>query len=187
MNSKYANAEPLGYAALSIVLWMAMMTFASWYAPLAFPLRGGLGFTLGGIILGIAGIFCYLNGNALDGVLFLVSAAFLWSFSILGRHAAQSTAAMDSMAVAHSYLGWEYLGWAIVVFFVWLALMKSGIFKMLFLLGLWINLAFFVVAGWTSSGVLTTIGAYVGLVTSILGLLYFATETMKLGKTTTPA
>ncbi len=182
MNSKYANAVPLGYAALSIVLWMGMMMYANWYTPEAGMFGGVLAFTLGGLILGIAGIFSYLNGNAVDGILFLVSAAFLWGISMVSHHMPDSSAAMGNMAAAHSYAGWADLGWAIVVFFIWLVSLKSGIFKMLFLLGFWVTLLFFTVAGWSSSEVIRVIGAYVGLVTAILGMLYFVVETMKLGK-----
>ncbi len=181
MNSKYGNAVPLGYAALSIVLWMGMMMYANWYTPEAGMFGGILAFTLGAIILGIAGIFAYLSGNAVDGILFLVSAGFLWAIWMASSHMPSSSASMGNMAAARSYGGWANLTWAIVVFFVWLASMKAGFFKMLFLLGLWVALVLFTIAGWTSSEVIRVIGGYVGLATAAVGLIFFITETKKLG------
>ncbi len=182
MNSKYGNAVPLGYAALSIVLWMGMMMYANWYSPEAGMFGGILAFTLGGIILGIAGIFSYLNGDAVDGILFLVSAAFLWAISMASHHMGVGSADMGMMSAAHSYAGWADLTWAVVVFFIWFASMKAGLLKMLFLLGFWVALVIFTIAGWTSSEIIRVIGGYVGLVTAVIGLIYFVAESTKLGK-----
>jgi len=146
MNQKYANPSTLGYAGFAITLWMVSMINAGWFAtsqPHNVDLM--LAVTFGGTAMAIAGIMEFFRGRTLDMLLFVAFGAFWWAWAL---HANASTeTAMP--AAAGAYLGWFFLLWAIVAFYIWVASFRDGSARMLFTLGLWLSFLALAIADWT--------------------------------------
>ncbi len=166
MNQKYANPSTLGYAGFAITLWMVSMINAGWFAtsqPHNVDLM--LAVTFGGTAMAIAGIMEFFRGRTLDMLLFVAFGAFWWAWAL---HANASTeTAMP--AAAGAYLGWFFLLWAIVAFYIWVASFRDGSARMLFTLGLWLSFLALAIADWTDSSGFTMLGGYLGLITAIIG------------------
>lgn len=178
-----ANASALGYAAFALTVWLAGMGPAGWFdqpgtrlMPLLYAQPGSALLTLlvavlGGCVLAIAGIGRYLHGHTLDATLFIAFAGYWW-IAALEQHVAQTTYPGPSPG----FLGWYCIVWAFLAFCIWLAALRGGVARMLFVLGLTLSLLAFALAQWMALDALTVLGGYLGLVTAIVGIYIAAAE-----------
>jgi len=163
MNKTFANSETLGYACFFIIGWLISMVYAGWFSLPILHKGVILIMILGGVILAIAGIFSYFDGNTLNTSLFLVFGAFLFSLSLTSIMYSGSSVDMFS-----GFSAWIFIVFAVFVLYLWIASFGGGIIQNLFLLGLWLTLLALAIANWTSSGFVRIVGGYIGLVTSLL-------------------
>lgn len=170
--NKSASAAALGYAAFALTLWMNSMIPAGWYAPSHSMLANLTAVVLGGVVMAVAGFLQALRGHAIDTALFLGFAAFWWITAWSAR-----LVFGDVAPFPRSMLGWFDMLWAVFAFGIWLAACRDGVARMLFTLGLCLSLFAYALAGWLALDALTVLGAYLGLVTSVVGI-YIATAEM---------
>lgn len=166
MNQKFANPSALGYAGFAITLWMVSMINAGWFgANPSHNMDLMLAVTFGGTAMAIAGLLEYFRGRTLDMLLFLSFGAFWWAWA-LHTHAT-GTAAMP--ATAGGYMGWFFVLWAVVAFYIWIASFRDGTARILFSLGLWLSMLALAVADWSGANGFTIVAGYLGLITAIIG------------------
>jgi hypothetical protein len=115
-------------------------------------------------------------------VRFLRRAIFFGGAGLFWSDYVYSTAvnANNSMDPA-SYTGWYAFIWAVFFCYVWLGSFKSGITRMLFLLGLWLTLLALAIGNWGNLHSIILIGGYLGLVTSILAAITSAIDIITFG------
>jgi succinate-acetate transporter protein len=123
------------------------------------------------LILVVIGILAFTNERALDAVIFFGGAGLFWS----GHEYLLSlgTASGASADPAH-YAGWYWFVWAVFYFYVWLGSFKAGLFRMLFLLGLWLTLLALAIGEWAGLHAITKVGGYLGLITAVLAAIVSA-------------
>jgi succinate-acetate transporter protein len=170
---KTANASALGYGAFALTLWLNSMTPAGWFSPswdnILLQL---LTIVLGGCVLALAGILQCHRGRSLDTLLFLAFAAYWW-ITALYRHA---LAGGEDMAASTGFLGWYYMAWAFLVFCAWIAACRDGVARMLFTAGLCLSLFATALSHWIHLEALAVLGAYLGLMTAVVGIYIAAAE-----------
>lgn len=178
MNSKSRSAATttVGYMCLALSIWMLSMTHAAWY-PRYFSHGIALAYPLA-IVLGIMGILCFIENRALDSVIFFGGSGLLWSAHIN----AVSTAAPDPP----SYVGWYCFIWAVFFCYVWLGSFRSGICRILYLLGLWLTMLALAIGSWSNIHGIVVVGGYLGLITAILAAIASAAAIIGLGLETNP-
>ena len=168
MENKFSAAVSLGYASLFISMWMWYMNYAGWI-----PAGSGVDIVpiimILGVVLAISGIFSFLNGDKVEPVLFLIVAAYAFSYSLRfvmypGLPANTNPAVTD---------GWAHLIIAVVIFCLWFSSLSGKVFRQLFLLTLWLAELGAAISNWTAASIITVIAGYIGLVSAILALLYF--------------
>lgn len=169
MESKYADASPVGYGALGFVLWLFGMFQAGWYGT-GLELVSTVAFTLAGVALLVVGVLEFIRGKNLTTVLFMALGAGWFSYAVGHTWFAGK--------VPGGVSAWYMVLWAVFLFFVWLASFKTGSVAVeLALLGLWVTAACWAVGSW---GVLIVgrIGGYVELLTAIAFIYLAATGIM---------
>ena len=164
MDRKFADAATLGYACLFISGWLISMVNAGWYSTPIAHSGQMLVFILGGVVLAIAGIFSYLNGDSLNTSLFLVFGALLFSLGLTTLYAPSASQA----GVYSGFAGWMYILFAAFAFYLWLGSFGGGLARTVYLLGLWLTMLALAIANWASSAGLAGIAGYIGLATSLL-------------------
>jgi succinate-acetate transporter protein len=171
--NKTANAAATGYGAFALTLWLNSMTPAGWFDPSwNNTLLQFLTIVLGGCVLAVAGVLQWRRGHSLDSLLFLVFAAYWWT-DALYRHALASG---DDTAISTGFLGWYYMAWAFLVFCAWIAACRDGVARMLFTAGLCLSLFATALSDWLHLEALVVLGAYLGLVTAVVGIYIAAAE-----------
>jgi succinate-acetate transporter protein len=164
MENKYSGAITLGYASLFVTLWLFFMPFKDWYCfesgNEALPIL----MVLGGVVLAIAGIFCLLNEAKVESVIFLVMAAAQFSYMMRLVMYPDMSANTNPSIVD----GWILFLVAVVIFYVWLASLKIGMIKQLFLLALWIALLGGAISNWLDVSFIHYITSYLGLIAALL-------------------
>jgi uncharacterized protein len=173
-HSKSVATTTVGYMCLALTGWMLSMPNASWFpklyghgAAMTYPLA---------IVLAIMGILSFTQNRALDAIIFFGGAGLFWS-DYTYYSALNPANSMDPP----SYTGWYVFIWAVFFCYVWFGSFKSGIPRMLFLLGLWLTLLALAIGNWSSVHGLIVLGGYLGLITSILAAITSATDVIKHG------
>jgi succinate-acetate transporter protein len=174
MEAKFPSAVTLGYAVLFITLWLFFMPAAGWFSFDAAQAAVPGWMILGGVVLAIAGIFCFFNKSKVDPVVFLILAGVIFSFAL--RYVM-----MPSLEANKTYSpvdGWALALVAVVIFYLWLASLKSDAVKQFFLLGLWLAFLAGAIANWWSLTVFAYICGYLGLATALIAGWYSASAVM---------
>jgi len=65
-------------------------------------------------------------------------------------------------------MGWVEIVWAIFFFYLWLGVMRKGVFVNLFMLGLWLTFLALAIGNWTMALFLVYVAGYLGLITALL-------------------
>ena len=168
MESKFPSSVSLGYAAIFISLWLFFMTVAGRFSMDTAKVTVPVLMILGGVVLAIAGAFSFFNENKVDSIIFFVIAALNYSYSIRFKMMQD----INTSSTYSSADGWIMVLIAVVIFYLWIASLKSNVIKHLFLLGLWIALLAGAIANWFSIAVLLYLSGYLGLITSVLAGWY---------------
>lgn len=174
INSKSVATTTVGYMCLALTGWMLSMPNAAWFsklyghgAAMTYPLA---------IVLVVMGILSFTQNRALDAIIFFGGAGLFWSDYIY-YVAASSPASIDPS----SYTGWYAFVWAVFFCYVWFGSFKSGLPRLLFLLGLWLTLLALAIGNWTSAHGIIVLGGYLGLITSILAAITSAKDVIRHG------
>ncbi len=169
MDNKFSASTSLGYAVLFVSLWLWYMAYTGWIAISDAQTIIPTMLILGGVVLAIAGIFSFFNGDKIETVLFLVIAAY--SFSFVLRMMMYPNLAANSNPAAVD--GWQHFLVCVVVFCLWFGGQGGKSMRQLFLLALGLSELIAAIWNWTGALVLGTIAGYIGLIAAILALLYF--------------
>jgi succinate-acetate transporter protein len=164
----------VGYMCLALSIWMYSMPNAAWFSKLyghgiamLYPL---------GIVLGVMGILSFIQGRTLDSIIFFGGTGLLWSMQLYFISATTADA-LDP----RSYSGWYYFIWAVFFCYVWIGSFKSGLVRILFLLGLWLTLLAIAIGHWGNLHSIMLVGGYLGLITAILAAITSAEEVISFG------
>ncbi len=178
VSSRAAVLATVGFMCWALMGWMLSMVNAGWFTTV-FAAGESLLLPLS-MLLGIMGILAYIDTRGLDAVIFLGGAGLFWSDRglIVAQHMMAAGAGAAGNQPQH-YTGWYGFLWAVYFFYLWLASMRGGGLRMLFLLGLWVTLLLLAVADWGLGHILNLIGGYLGLITSIVALLVSAQALME--------
>lgn len=171
-NSKAVATTTVGYMCLALTGWMLSMPNAAWF-PKLYDHGAGMTYPLA-IVLGVMGILSFAQSRALDSIIFFGGTGLFWSDYLF------LTASPGTTEPA-AYTGWYVFVWAVFFCYVWLGAFKSGIFRILFLLGLWLTLLALAIGNWSAIHGFIVAGGYLGLVTSILAAITSAKEVIKHG------
>jgi succinate-acetate transporter protein len=170
MNYKLASPKALGYAAIFITGWLFSLYNTQWYTTMPGGMNLITGLVVGGVALGIAGIFSYLYGETYEGTLFLGLGAFFFSVSLNSI-----LAGMMQGSAFSAYAGWLWIVWTVFFLYMWLGVrLEKGFLVSLFLLALWLTFLDMAVANWIASRVCMYVGGYIGLVTAALAAILSA-------------
>ncbi len=173
-NSRATVTTTVGYMCIALTGWMISMSNAAWFSDV-YQHGMALMHTLA-IVLAVIGILTYLGNRGLDAIVFFGVAGLLWADYLA---AGMNSGAMEP----HSYTGWYAFVWAVFFCYVWLGSFKSGMLRMLFLLGLWLTLLALAIGEWGSLNALVLVGGYLGLITSVLAALTSAQAAIGCGAT----
>lgn len=171
--NRFANIAALGYGAFALTLWLASMQAAGWFDQHAdnsvLPL---VMVALGTGVLAVAGILQWWRGHNLDATLFIGFAAYWW----VASQSSEVAAAQADGGTPAGFLGWYFLGWALLAFCIWATALHHDVSRMLFSAGLCLALVADALANWIRLDALSVLGGYLGLVTAIVGLYICAAE-----------
>jgi uncharacterized protein len=172
ISGKGVAISTVGYMCLAVTGWMISMTYADWFSKqnsmtLLYPLA---------LVLGVMGILSFVQNRALDAIVFLGGTALLGS-----AYAYNATPTITKMSDPPSYLGWFAIVWAVFFAYVWVGSFRSGITRMLFLLGAWLTMLALAIGGWTGAQGWVILAGYIGLATSVLAAIASATEIIRFG------
>ena len=174
--NRCVTTSTVGYMCLALVLWMIDMTAAGWFGRI-YAQGVGLIPTMS-ILLAIIGILSFQRGRTLDAIIFFGVAAWFWAdYTAFVALPPAMRAGEPS-----SYGGWYWILWAAFFGWVWAGSLKAGLWRQLFVLGLWVMFLARALDGWTSLGFFNVIAGYVGLVTAVLAALISATEVIAHGQ-----
>jgi uncharacterized protein len=164
----------VGFMCWALMGWMLSMVNAGWFSNV-FAAGESLLLPLS-IMLGIMGILAFIDQRILDAVIFFGGAGLFWSDrGLIVAERMMATGINPAGTQPQHYTGWYGFIWAVYFFYLWLASMRDGGLRMLFLLGLWLTLLLLAIADWgLGQHALSLIGGYLGLITSILALLVSA-------------
>ncbi len=171
-NSKAAAVSTVGYLCLALAGWMFSMGTAAWYTKpydvaIFYPLTA---------VLAVMAILAFVQGRALDSIVFFAGTALLGSACAYG-------VALDAGRLADplSYLGWFAGAFAVFFCYIWAGSLKSGVNRMLFLLGAWLTMLALAIGCWSDVSGFLILGGYIVLVTSIFATITSATEVLRMG------
>jgi hypothetical protein len=150
------------------------MPNAAWFAKL-YGHGAALLYPLG-ILLAVMGILSFVEGRGLDSIIFFGGTGLLWSMQLY-----VASATSPDVADPHSYSGWYFVIWAVFFCYVWIGSFKSGITRMLFLLGSWLTLLALAIGNWGNLHSIILVGGYLGLITAILAAITSAEEVISYG------
>lgn len=150
------------------------MPNASWFAK-AYGYGDAMLYPLA-VVLAVMGILSFLQGRALDAIIFFGGAGLFWTDYL---HVTAANPA--GIADPPSYAGWYAFIWAVFFCYVWLGSFKSGVIRFLFLLGLWLTLLALAIGNWGSLHSIVILGGYLGLITSILAAIASAFDVITFG------
>lgn len=168
MNEKYADPSPFAFGAFAFTWWMYCMIPAGWFPQSDLAVSVIFAFTLAGVGILLCAIMEFLRGDTFRTVMFLIFGTAWWSYAVQMK--------WFSAKLSNGVNGFFWLGWAVLVFFLWLTVFsQKNALLQFFLLGLWITFVLWAIAAWWVP-VLMLVGGYVGLITAILGFLLFITE-----------
>jgi len=171
-NSKAAVVSTVGYLCLGLVGWMFSMGAAAW-----FPKSYGLAITYPLVfVLAVMGVLAFVVGRGLDSIVFFSGTA-LWGAACAGSVAVGA----DKTLFPSGYLGWFAIIWAIFFCYVWAGSFKSGVTRMLFLLGACLTMMALAVGCWAHVSGFIVLGGYIGLATSIVAMIVSANEVIRPG------
>lgn len=174
---KAVAISTVGYMCLAISGWMICMSYADW-----FPKQYGMALLCPlAIVLGVMGILSFLQDRALDAIVFLGGTTLLGS-----AYAYNATSSASRMNDPSSYLGWFAILWAVFFAYVWVGSFKSGVSRMLFLLGAWLTMLALAIGGWSGANGWVILAGYIGLATSILAGVTSAIEIIRFGHAGNP-
>lgn len=179
MENKFSGAVTLGYASIFISFWVTYMMVAGW---LSGPDIGKASMPLyiifGGIMLAIAGFFCFFNeGTKTDALVFWLVGGLNFSYALRFMWYANISANSNPAAID----GWIFFVFALVICYLWLSSMKGNVVKGLFMLGLWLTFLAIAIYNWFSIQALSYVAAYLGLITALLAGWYSYTTVMNKG------
>lgn len=172
-DSKSVVTATVGYMCIALTGWMISMSNASWFSQvyahgtaLMYPLA---------IVLAVIGVLAYLGDRGLDAIVFFGVAGLFWAdyLSVTGP----SSGGVEP----HTYTGWYGIVWAVFFCSVWLGSLKTGMCRMLFLLGLWLTLLALAIGEWGNLNAVILVGGYLGLITAVLAALISAKEVIAYG------
>ncbi len=169
INSKSVATTTVGYMCLALAGWMLSMPNAAWF-PKLYGFGEAMIYPLA-IVLAVMGILSFLQSRALDTIVFFGGAGLFWS-----DYTYYASSSFSNAMEPSAYTGWYAFVWAVFFCYVWLGSFKSGVLRMLFLLGLWLTLLALAIGSWASSGVFIVLGGYLGLITSILAAITSAKD-----------
>jgi succinate-acetate transporter protein len=159
---------------IALTGWMFSMSSASWF-PKVYARGVSIAYPLA-IVLVVMGILSFLQSRALDAIIFFGVAALGWA-DYTYFVAANSASSMDPS----SYTGWFAFIWAVFFCYVWFRSFRSGILRLLFLLGLCLTLLALAIGDWGSLHAFVELGGYLGLATSILAAITSAVAIIRYG------
>lgn len=175
--SKSVTTTTVGYLCIALSGWIFNMTNAAWFSKFY---AGGVALLYPfAIILAVMGILAFLQNRALDAIVFFGMAGLNWWIYGLLSSSAGATE-------PQSYGGWLAFLVAVLWCYVWFGSFKSGILRMLFLLGLWLGPLAFALGDWSGLHWFIIVGAYLGLVTSILAGIISAMAVITHGRSGDP-
>lgn len=183
MNKKSAGSSVVGYSCLFIAGWLVSMFNAHWFSLPMLHSGMMLVMILGGVVLALAGIFSFINGNTLETALFLVFGALLSSLAL----SSVMFPKLNEVGSFSGFAGWVFILFAAFVFCLWIASFGEGFFRNLFLLGLWLTMLALAVGNWAYSTGIIIVGGYLGLITSLLAGYVSAEGIINSHKSSTPA
>ncbi len=172
-----AVVSTVGYMCIAITAWMLSMTAAGWYSfPYSLQLLAPLA-----LVLGVMGILAFVQNRGLDAIVFFGGTALFGAIYVYS-----TTVHMTGMADPRSFLGWFAGVFAVFFGYVWLGSFKSGITRMIFLLGMWVTLLLLAIGGWTDVRGWAIVAGYCGLVTAVLACIVSANDVIRLGAAGNP-
>ncbi len=172
--SKSVATTTIGYMCLALTGWMVSMPNASWFSK-SYAYGDAMLYPLA-VVLAVMGILSFLQGRALDAIVFFGGGGLFWS-DYLHMAAATSVGTADPP----TYVGWYAFIWAVFFCYVWLGAFKSGIIRFLFLLALWLTLLALAIGNWGAIHGFVVLGGYLGLITSILAAIASAFDVISFG------
>lgn len=179
MNNKLASSTAIGYAGIFIAGWMVSIIDAGWFAA-PMPHDGVITVMIvGGILVALAGIMSFFQGKTLEMTVFLGLGALFFSFAL-----SVTTASGMNSNMFSAYDGWLDLVWAVFFACLWIASFGAGLFKNLFLLGLWILFLIGAISNWAMSPGIQIIAGYVSLVTALIAGYILLNEIISANKAT---
>lgn len=166
MYSKIANPKALGFGVLAIGLWMFSVIHAGIASPAGFePQILHMVGTIAMLGLLIAGIAAFLRHEAWLGFFFLLWAGLFWGSGFAAMRRAQMV--YGDMR----YAGWFLMTIALVNFYLWYGVWKSGRFGMAvscMLLLLWLSLLALGLHGFFAFWVLFRVSGALGLASALV-------------------
>lgn len=167
MNNKSVSTATIGYMAYALTCWLIGVTVTGWAHgndpgiwAVAFPLA---------ILLLVMGILECVHGRVLDTVIFFGGFALFWSV-----HSVLQLSGHD--APSAGYIGWVVIVWAVFYAWIFIAALKGGFWRMLFLLAVWLTYLAFAIDSWGNLHVFEIIGGYLSLATGVLAAIISANE-----------
>lgn len=180
MESKIANPAPLGLFAFASTTWLLSMVNAGWFDEKSLVVVLAMALVFGGIAQIIAGILCFMRGNAFPGVAFVSYGAFWITLVTFAKFLGGGAPA--------AFVGWWLFVWGVFSFYMWIATFRHNMALQLVFLALWITFVLLAVGDWFGLGASHTAGGYMGLVTAILAAYLSAAEVINadFGRTVLP-
>lgn len=165
MNNRLVISSTIGYMAIGLTVWMAMLSMTHWIAGPDMHAMVMM-FGLGTVVLGVMAILSFFHGRTLDAIIFFGFAGFMLSM----RHSGMGHMGhmMGMSGDSSGTVGWFNLIWAVFFFYVWIGSFKAGWARGLFLLALWLSILAFALLGWFGLTVFEYIGGYLGLLTGLV-------------------
>jgi uncharacterized protein len=166
MNNKSVSTATIGYMCYALSFWLVGVYVAGWLHGSAGPIWA-ISFPLVVLLL-IVGILALTNERTLDSVIFLSGAALIWSsHSLVGLEGAHD-------APSAGFSGWFWIVWAAFFAWVFVAALKSGGTRMLFLLGVALTYLAFAISEWSGAHVIEIVSGYLALATALLAAVVSA-------------
>ncbi|TMC50528.1 MAG: transcriptional regulator [Chloroflexi bacterium] len=172
-----ADPAPLGLAAFGITILCLSAVYSGWIGAAATTGVLALAIPLGGVALGLAGMWAFRRGTTFVATAFTSYGAFWISFYLLVNFYLGGISAAGGAGVASQFLGLYLLAWGIFTSYMLLASLSSG--RAMTLVFVLLTLTFFMLAAgeWANPAIgsrgetLHHIGGYLGIATAV-AMLY---------------